>query len=299
MNMKRTVFALLSLVLCVALVAGTVLAQESVAGAATVNATASQERAVGLTLSQMFWEKLAANLGLDKDKLAEVIKQTAQEVVEEAAAQGKLTGEQKEKLQARLEQGWLWRLGQGQPNRELPAVLKKLPLEKLAEALGVTTDQLKAELASGKKLVDILKERGLTVGQLKAKLQGKVPLEKLAKALGMTPDQLGAELQAGKKLSDVAKERGLAPGLKLKMLEGLPFEKLAELLGLTADELQAELSSRKNLVDVARERGLTLEQFRAKLQEARKQFEAARKQLGNKPLMRLPAGSANAQEEER
>lgn len=298
MNMKRTVFALLSLVLCVALVAGTVLAQESVAGAATVNATASQEEAVGLTLSQMFWEKLAANLGLDKDKLAEVIKQTAREVVEEAAAQGKLTGEQKEKLQARLEQGWLWRLGQGQPNRELPAVLKKLPLEKLAEALGVTMDQLKAELASGKKLVDILKEHGFTVGQLKAKLQGKVPLEKLAEALGMTPDQLRAELQSGKKLSDVTKEQGLTPELRLKMLEGLPLEKLAEILGLSTDELQTELSSGKKLVDIARERGLTLEQFMAKLQEARKQFRTAGKQLRSLPSKKLPFGDVSTQEKE-
>jgi hypothetical protein len=298
MNMKRTVFALLSLVLCVALVAGTVLAQESVAGAATVNATASQEEAVGLTLSQMFWEKLAANLGLDKDKLAEVIKQTAREVVEEAAAQGKLTGEQKEKLQARLEQGWLWRLGQGQPNRELPAVLKKLPLEKLAEALGVTMDQLKAELASGKKLVDILKEHGFTVGQLKAKLQGKVPLEKLAEALGMTPDQLRAKLQSGKKLSDVTKEQGLTPELRLKMLEGLPLEKLAEILGLSVDELQSELSSGKKLVDIAKEQGLTVEQFRAKLQEARKQFRAAGKQLGSLPSKKLPFGDVSTQEKE-
>lgn len=295
--MKRSVFVLLSLALCVALVAGTVLAQESVAGAATVNATASQEEAVGLTLSQMFWEKLAANLGLDKDKLAEVIKQTTQEVVEEAAAQGKLTDEQKEKLQARLEQGWLWRLGQGWPNR-LPAAFEKLPLEKLAEALGITVDQLKTELASGKKLVDILKEHGLTIEQLKAKVQGKMPLEKLAEALGMTPDQLRAELQSGKKLSDVAKEQGLAPELRLKMLGGLPFEKLAEILGLSADELQAELSSGKKLVDIAKEQGLTVEQFRAKLQEARKQFRAAGKQLGSLPSKKLPLGNASTQEEE-
>jgi len=51
----------------------------------------------------------------------------------------------------------VWWFEQGQPNRELPAV-KKLPLEKLAEAICVTADQLRTELTSGKKLVDILKE---------------------------------------------------------------------------------------------------------------------------------------------
>lgn len=43
-------------------------------------------------------------------------------------------------------------------------------LDELAQALGMSADELKAELQQGKKLSDIAQEKGLTVEQLRQKL---------------------------------------------------------------------------------------------------------------------------------
>lgn len=56
-------------------------------------------------LFQSFLEKLAANLGVEQSKLVDAVKQTAKQLVDEAAQQGNLSSDQAQKLKERIDEG--------------------------------------------------------------------------------------------------------------------------------------------------------------------------------------------------
>lgn len=75
----------------------------------------------------------------------------------------------------------------------------------LAEELGMTSDQLKAELDGGKTIEQIAEEKGVELPARPAfKLRGN-----FAEKLGMTETELKAELDAGKTIEEIAEEKGV------------------------------------------------------------------------------------------
>lgn len=93
-------------------------------------------------------------------------------------------------------------------------------LEATAQVLGMTTDELKAALDSGKTLEQIAKEKGVDYADVQAAMQaargtemrglkGGAGLDAAAKVLGMTTDELTTALQGGKTLEQVAEEKGV------------------------------------------------------------------------------------------
>ncbi|MEW6276311.1 MAG: Fis family transcriptional regulator [Bacillota bacterium] len=127
-------------------------------------------------LWQTFLGKLAANLGVDQERLQEAIRQTTQQMVDEAAQQGKITPEQAEKIKARLQngpgffgfirKGWP-EAGEGRKGWRA----KGKNLELLAQILGLSADELKAQLKEGKKISDIAGQQGMSMDQLRQKMQ--------------------------------------------------------------------------------------------------------------------------------
>lgn len=116
---------------------------------------------------QAFIEKLAANLGVDKGKLEEAVKQTGLQLVDEAVQQGRLTSEQAEKIKARIQEGqWFpghfWGREAGGPGG--------FHLTAVAEALGMTPDELSAQLKQGKTIPEIAQEKGISIEQLRQKV---------------------------------------------------------------------------------------------------------------------------------
>ncbi|MGE0600679.1 MAG: hypothetical protein AB7J35_05075 [Dehalococcoidia bacterium] len=101
----------------------------------------------------------------------------------------------------------------------------------LAKALGISVDELTAELASGKTVADIAAEKGIDLAALRGTMQeahpggghgagmgpngmtmGQVPEQMqaaLAEALGITVDELKAQLEAGKTVHEIAAENGV------------------------------------------------------------------------------------------
>lgn len=126
-------------------------------------------------LWQTFLGKLAANLGVDQERLQEALQQTTQQVVDEAVQQGKITPEQAEKIKARLQnapgsfgfirKGWP-EAGQGKGWHA-----KGANLETLAQTLGLSADELKAQLKEGKKLAAIAEQQGVSMDELRQKMQ--------------------------------------------------------------------------------------------------------------------------------
>ncbi|MBC7077518.1 MAG: hypothetical protein H5T92_04340, partial [Synergistales bacterium] len=125
------------------------------------------------TFFQSFLDKLAANLGLEKSRLEEAVKQTELQLLDEAVQQGRLTADQAQKIRERIEAGDVLPLGPFHGPRGGPCRGDRL--ESVARVLGMSADELKVELDQGKTIEDIAKEKGLTLEQLHQKvLEAKI-----------------------------------------------------------------------------------------------------------------------------
>jgi polyhydroxyalkanoate synthesis regulator phasin len=120
---------------------------------------------------QDFIAKLAANLGIEEDKLTAAIDTTRQQLLDEAVAQGKLTREQADRIAAKKDGNFCGFLGLG-PARMVPGEkMGGRSLEGMASILGITPEELQAELESGKSMADIAGKHGLTLEQFQQKQQ--------------------------------------------------------------------------------------------------------------------------------
>lgn len=167
---KIALFTLIAFAL-VTLFAGIALAQTG-----DQQSQDKQNQSGSPVLWQTFLGKLAANLGVDQERLQEAIQQTTQQMVDEAVQKGKITPEQAEKIKARLQnapgsfglirKGWP-KAGQGKGWHA-----KDANLETLAQTLGLSADELKAQLEEGKKLAAIAEQQGVSMDELREKMQG-------------------------------------------------------------------------------------------------------------------------------
>ncbi|NPV27934.1 MAG: hypothetical protein HPY81_11010 [Firmicutes bacterium] len=116
---------------------------------------------------QAFVSKLAANLGMDQEKVAAALETTKQQCLDEAVKQGLLTQEQADKIAARKGIGFY---GPGGRKDFQKPGFRGFPGEEITSVLGVTPEQLKADFKAGKTLAQIVSEHGLTMDQFKQKL---------------------------------------------------------------------------------------------------------------------------------
>lgn len=162
--MKRKIFlAAVATFVLTALFAGIALAQN------TSGASADKVP----QLFQTFLEKFAANLGVDKDKVTEALKQTEQQMIDEAVAEGKMTQEQADKIKERLQNGQFF-IGPGPflGHKQFgPREGKGAGPAMLAQALGLSEDELKALLKEGKTIEEIAQQQGMTMEQLQQKMK--------------------------------------------------------------------------------------------------------------------------------
>ena len=123
----------------------------------------------------------------------------------------------------------------------------------LAEVFGMTVEELKAELSSGKTVAELAKEKGIdlqqmAVDKLTERLQQAVDNGRLTQE---EADQKLAEMQA-KIESGEAFER---PD------KGNRLEGWAETLGMTVEELQAALDAGQTPKEIAAAKGIDLQQL--------------------------------------
>ncbi len=159
-------------------------------------------------LREAFLNRLAQNLGIGRDALDSAIQQSAEQTIDEAVTSGKLTQEQGAILKQRIQEGkgvfffggrWGGKLG-------LPG--SRLSLDTVASTLGITTDELRSELASGKTLSQVITEHGKTVddvvnalvAEAKTKLDqavadGRLTQEQANQILSTLPDRLKQMIQ--------------------------------------------------------------------------------------------------------
>jgi len=157
MSVKKVLLMLVALAL-VGVFAGAALAQDAT--------TPKRPDAKAPAYFQSFLEKFASILGVDKDKVVAAAKEAGKQVVDEAVQQGRMTPEQADRIKSKIDQGRFFPC----PFARHGAKMGGFRLDALAQALGMTADELKAELEQGKKISDIAREKGLTGEQLRQKV---------------------------------------------------------------------------------------------------------------------------------
>jgi len=170
-------------------------------------------------LYQSFVSKLAANLGVDQSTLTAALDTTKKQMLDEAVQQGKITQEQADRISS-CENGCFGGFGflngkfkghgnfkgkglqqQGNFNGEglkgqgFPGMGRNL--NGMADVLGMTADELKAEMQSGKKIDEIAAGRGITAEQLRQKML-ELKKDEISRAVAdgkMTQEQADKVLQ--------------------------------------------------------------------------------------------------------
>lgn len=181
----------LALVLVTTLLSGAVFAQDS------------DTSATGF--GQQFVERLAEKLGITSDELRAAVQDTQAEMIDEAVEDGRLTEQQAATMKERLESadGWFhaWpgprhagpRFDHGRAHHMLGGGVN---LEAIADELGLTTAELREQLADGATLLEIIEASDKTVDDVVAVLVERVkPMLDQAVANGrITQEQADAKL---------------------------------------------------------------------------------------------------------
>ena len=179
-------------------IGGILLAAVIFAGAVTGIAFADSDQKTGLskdTLYRSFISKLAVNLGVDQDKVTAALDTTIKQMLDEAVQEGRLTQEQADKITANKDFGFS---GLGfLHGKKHKFIGNGRNLDGIANALGMTTDQLKTELQSGKKMQQIVTGHGMTMDQFRQKML-ELKNDEISKAVAdgkITQDQANQILE--------------------------------------------------------------------------------------------------------
>jgi mannitol/fructose-specific phosphotransferase system IIA component (Ntr-type) len=117
---------------------------------------------------QMFLGNLANTLGVTEEKLEQAFKDAAEKTVEQAEKDGYLTPAQSQQIRERIATG---RSGGpfGRPWIMIARMHQTVSavLDAVASRLGMTAKDLESRLASGTKMGDLLREKGLSEAELR------------------------------------------------------------------------------------------------------------------------------------
>ncbi len=130
----------------------------------------------GLTsYRDFFLDRLASILNVSRDQLTAAAKQAGQETVDKAVQDGKLPADKADRLRERIEQGDFFApgfLGRYDGRGKLPAKglwlgQKDVVIDAIAQALGMSHDELLAAVKAGKSVSDLAKEKGVSADAIK------------------------------------------------------------------------------------------------------------------------------------
>lgn len=182
-------------------------------GAVLLGGTAFAQSDSGETdLGQTFLDRLAEKLGMTPDELETTVQETRDEVIDDAVASGELSEEQGEALKQRIEpNGGFFRMmpGRAEFGRHAFRMLD-IDLATIASELGVTTDELQAELETGSTLSEVITAHGSTVDAVvtalvadaetelaEAVANGDLTQEQADQMLANLPDRLTQMIENG------------------------------------------------------------------------------------------------------
>ncbi|GFN23438.1 hypothetical protein [Thermanaeromonas sp. C210] len=154
-----------------------------------------------MRLDQIFLEKLSGLLGLSQEELVSRLKTAGQQTVDAAVSEGLMSAEQGERMKQAIEEGrfpcgpgmFMFGLKGGPGGRAGMGYLGDV-----ASILGMTPQELRDELRSGKTLEQLAAEKGLTLQGIK---------ERLTEAVKGRLDQMVAQGKISREKADRIIER--------------------------------------------------------------------------------------------
>jgi plasmid maintenance system antidote protein VapI len=123
---------------------------------------------------QVFLDKLAGALGIDRAKLDAALKTAANQTIDQALQEGQITQQQADQMRSHIIQGFpfFWMKMGGGKNGAMGGF--KTTLKPLADALGMAPQDVISALSSGKKVSDLAASKGMTVTQVQDKILAAV-----------------------------------------------------------------------------------------------------------------------------
>jgi uncharacterized protein YidB (DUF937 family) len=154
----------------------------TVAFAQTPTPTAGAQRT---NYGEVFTAKLAGALGVDQSRLTDAVKKAQSDTIDEAVARGDLAKNRADEMKQRLPQGGPGLFGpfggpgfpggkgdrMGPGPRGMIGPHDQAVQEAIAAKLGVTIQDLRTQLRSGKSLLDLAKEKGVSETAVRATIQ--------------------------------------------------------------------------------------------------------------------------------
>jgi polyhydroxyalkanoate synthesis regulator phasin len=168
--------------LLVAVVAVLVLAAAAIGGVALAQTPSSASPGRGAAGSRIddFLNKLAQNLNIDRPTLDNALKTTAKQEVDSAVAAGRITQDQANQIEQRIENGQVpFGLGAGFGRRfgggggEV-AQCRSGAGSAVAGALGISQGDLQQARANGESIAQIAQDHGKTVADLRTAVEDSV-----------------------------------------------------------------------------------------------------------------------------
>jgi lambda repressor-like predicted transcriptional regulator len=190
--------------LIIALVAGLAL---GTLGGALVATAQDQGNASPFSFAESFLDKLAQRLGIGRDQLEQAMRDAANDTVNEALSRGVITEDQAQRLRQRIQEtaprfpwgpkGWhkgpwghKWGAG--------------LIVQAAADVLGMTPEDVVAQLREGKSLAQVSQEKGMSLESFRAQL-----LEKVGQLIAQRADQLRQQIEQN--IDDIINAQGFPP----------------------------------------------------------------------------------------
>jgi len=158
-----------------------VIVTVAVAGMSFASSGQSSDTSAGGNLCQSFVSKLAVNLGMTEDQVTTALDTTKKQMLDEAVQQGKITQEQADKIYANANKGFCRGFGflNDKSSRQGDSAGKGLKgqgfgkhrnFDDMASVLGMTADEIKTEMQSGKTIEQIVTEHDMTMEQFREKM---------------------------------------------------------------------------------------------------------------------------------
>lgn len=219
--------------------------------------------ALGITVEQLDaykeegvrLEDVSEDFGLTADELHALIQETRDAVFTQAVEDGIIPERDGQ--------------GPGRPGDGEEGPLHDLMNSAIAEALGISVEQLEAYREEGVRLEDVSEDFGLTADELHALIQETRQVV-VAQAIedGVIPERDG-QGQGGPGNGGGGQGHGGQAGGEDGPLHDLMTAAISEALGISVEQLDAYREEGVKLGDICEELGLTTEEFRSLMQETR------------------------------
>ena len=149
----------------------------AISAAGVVGVASAQEPDDDVTPTEgRFRERVAEKLGVAVEKLDRAIQDAALDAVNEAEAAGTITAEQATKARERIENGDgqllfdRFREHRGARREHRQHIIRRAIVQSSAMALGLTPEELRAELQSGDSIADVAGEQSVSLDAVTAQI---------------------------------------------------------------------------------------------------------------------------------